>query len=172
MNGRGLRIMFNFVEEISFEEIKEVWEKELWPDKKNGVAKANEWTWEWSVIRSKRKLGKDKQMAKEVEPTFIGIRSGQELVAVNSCYYSNTQGMFKYWRSRGLWVHPNFRGQKYSSVVLIWCLEYAKRKGGHWMWTVPRESALPAYKSAGFVQQSDWFEDGQYGPNCIASKYL
>ena len=77
--------MFNFVEEISFEEIKEVWEKELWPDKKNGVA---------------------------------------------------------------------------------------KRKGGHWMWTVPRESALPAYKSAGFVQQSDWFEDGQYGPNCIASKYL
>ena len=68
--------MLDFVEEISFEEIKEVWEKELWPDKKNGVAKANEWTWEWSVLRDRRKLGKDKQMAKEVEPTFIGIRSG------------------------------------------------------------------------------------------------
>lgn len=71
-----------------------------------------------------------------------------------------------------MWVHPNFRGQKYSSVILTWCLEYAKRKDGDWMWTVPRESALPAYKSVGFVQQSDWFEDGQYGPNCIASKYL
>ena len=71
-----------------------------------------------------------------------------------------------------MWVHPNFRGQKYSSVILTWCLEYAKRKDVDWMWTVPRESALPAYKSVGFVQQSDWFEDGQYGPNCIASKYL
>ena len=29
--------MLNFVEEISFEEIKEIWERELWPNKKNGV---------------------------------------------------------------------------------------------------------------------------------------
>mgnify|MGYP000873780399 FL=1 len=160
--------MLDFVEEISFEEIKEVWEKELWPDKKNGVAKANEWTWFWM----QKELGKDKQMAKDAEPTFVGIRSDNELVAVNSCYYSNSKGIFNYWRSRGMWVHTNFRGQKYSSVILTWCLEYAKRKDGDWMWTVPRESALPAYKSVGFVQQSDWFEDGQYGPNCIASKYL
>ena len=40
------------------------------------------------------------------------------------------------------------------------------------MWTVPRKSAMPAYQSVGFVQQSDWFDDGQFGPNCIASKYL
>ena len=40
------------------------------------------------------------------------------------------------------------------------------------MWTVPRQSAMPAYKSVGFVQESDWFDDGQFGPNCIASKYL
>ena len=44
MNGKGTKKMLDFVEEISFEEIKEVWEKELWPNKKNGVAKANEWT--------------------------------------------------------------------------------------------------------------------------------
>ena len=160
--------MLDFVEEISFEEIKEVWERELWPNKKNGVAKANEWTWYWL----QKELGKDKQMAKEAEPTFIGIRSGKELVAVNSCYYSNTKDLFKYWRSRGLWVRSDFRGQKYSSVLLIWCLEYAKKKGGSYIWTVPRQSALPAYRSVGFVQVSEWFEDGQFGPNCIASKYL
>jgi GNAT superfamily N-acetyltransferase len=168
MNGRGLRIMFNFVEEISFEEIEKIWKRELWPDKKNGIAKANEWTWLWY----KKNLGKDKQMVKDVEPTFIGLRSGKELVAVNSCYQSNKEGMFVYWRSRGLWVHPDFRRQKYSSVILTWCLEYAKKQGGTYMWTCPRQSALPAYKSVGFIKTSEWFEDGQYGPNCIAYKYL
>ena len=163
-----MQITFDFVEEINFKEIKEVWEKELWPNKKNGVAKANEWTWHWL----QKELGKDKQMAKDAEPTFVGIRSNKELVAVNSCYHSNSKGIFNYWRSRGLWVHPNFRGQKYSSTILTWCLEHAKLKGGHWMWTVPRQSAMPAYKSVGFTQESDWFDDGQFGPNCIASKYL
>ena len=160
--------MLNFVEEISFEEIKEIWERELWPNKKNGVAKANEWTWYWLQTE----LGKDKQMAKDAEPTFAGIRSNKKIVAVNSCYYSNSKGVFDYWRSRGLWVHPDFRRQKYSTVILTWCLEHAKLKGGHWMWTVPRQSAMPAYQNVGFIQQSDWFDDGQFGPNCIASKYL
>ena len=33
------------LEQLTFEEIKFIWEKELWPNKKNGVQKANEWTW-------------------------------------------------------------------------------------------------------------------------------
>ena len=160
--------MLDFVEEISFEEIAEVWAAELWPDKKNGVAKANEWTWYWL----QKELGKDKRMARDAIPTFVGIKSGKKLVTVNSCYYSNSKGMFNYWRSRGLWVHPDFRGQKYSSVILTWCLEHAKANNGHWMWSVPRKSAMAAYKSVGFVIQSDWFDDGQYGPNCIAAVYL
>ena len=160
--------MLDFVEQISFDEIQIIWEEYLWPDKKNGVAKANEWTWKWH----KPELEKDKQMAKEVEPIFVCIKSGLEIVAVNSCYLSGKEGLFNYWRSRGLWVHPDFRGHKYSSVLLIWCLEYAKKQGGTYMWTVPRKSAFPAYKSVGFVKYSSWFDDGQYGPNCIAAVYL
>ena len=76
-----MQTTFDFVEEISFEEIKEVWERELWPNKKNGVAKANEWTWKWHT----KNLGKDKKMAKEVDPTFICRRSGKEIDAVDSC---------------------------------------------------------------------------------------
>ena len=65
--------MLDFVEEISFEEIAEVWAAELWPDKKNGVAKANEWTWHWL----QKELGKDKRMAKDAIPTFVCIKSGK-----------------------------------------------------------------------------------------------
>ena len=168
MSGNTMQTTFDFVEEISFEEIKAVWERALWPNKKNGVAKANEWTWKWHT----KNLGKDKKMAKEVDPTFICLRSGKEIVAVNSCYESNVEGLFKYWRSRGLWVHPDFRGKEYSCVILTWCLEYARKHGGIYMWTVPRKSALRAYQKVGFVQCSEWFDDGQFGPNCIAAKYL
>jgi len=59
-----------------------------------------------------------------------------------------------------------------AKSILIQCLEYARNNGGNWVWTVPRQSALKSYKNAGFVKKSDWFDDGQFGPNCIASKYL
>ena len=160
--------MLSFVEQVTWEEIRNVWEEHLWPNKKNGVAKANEWTWECH----KNKLGKDKDMAKNVEPTFFGIWSNNKLVAVNSCYISNKNSFWRYWRSRGLWVDPEFRNQGYATIILTRSKEYAKENYGSWMWTVPRQSAFKAYHKAGFLQKSDWFDDGQYGPNYIAATYL
>ena len=81
-------------------------------------------------------------------------------------------GLFTYYRSRGLWVNPEHRKKGLAKSILIQCLEYARNNGGNWVWTVPRQSALKSYKNAGFVKKSDWFDDGQFGPNCIASKYL
>ena len=43
MSGRGLKIMYK-VEEIEWEDIKEVWEQHLWPEKKGGVKQTNNWT--------------------------------------------------------------------------------------------------------------------------------
>ena len=50
---------------------------------------------------------------------------------------------------------------------------FVAKKNATWLWTVPRKSALCTYEKAGFKKQdaSD-FEDGQFGPNCIASKSL
>ena len=158
--------MFDFIEHIEWEEIKEVWEEQLWPAKKNGVRPINNWTWEWN----KDELGEDKDM--EASPLFYGLRSNKKLVGVNSCYMSNNDQMWNYWRSRGLWVSPEFRNQGYATSLLSYGAEYARMNRGGWIFSVPRQSAFSAYHSAGFTQKSDWFDDGQFGPNCIASKYL
>ena len=155
------------VKEIGWEDIKPIWETHLWPNKKNGVAKTNEWTWKWTD----NFLGKDKEMAKNAHPTFFGIEDDDSIVCVNSVFVTDT-GIFTYYRSRGLWVNPEYRKQGLSKLILIHCLEYARSNGGSWVWTVPRQSSLKSYLNAGFVKKSDWFDDGQFGPNCIASKYL
>jgi GNAT superfamily N-acetyltransferase len=110
-------------------------------------------------------------MAKNANPTFFGIEDNGSIVCVNSVFVTDT-GIFTYYRSRGLWVKPEYRKRGLAKSILIQCLEYARNNGGNWVWTVPRQSALKSYKNAGFVKKSDWFDDGQFGPNCIASKYL
>ena len=45
-------------------------------------------------------------------------------------------------------------------------------KGANWLWSLPRQTSFSVYEKVGFVKISDWFDDGQYGPNCVASKYL
>lgn len=155
------------VKEIGWQEIRLIWEIELWPNKKNGVAKTNEWTWKWTDDF----LGKNKEMAKNTSPTFFGIEIDGNIVCVNSVFMTE-RGIFTYYRSRGLWVDTNYRRQGLAKSILTHCLEYVRKNHGNWLWTVPRKSAFPAYKSVGFIKKSDWFDDGQFGPNCIASKYL
>ena len=152
------------LEQLTFEEIKFIWEKELWPNKKNGVQKANEWTW----VSGHVVLGKNKNMIAKVEPIFYGIREDNKIVAVNSVYRSNENN----WRSRGLWVYPEYRRCGHATTLLGWAQLHTKTFGGDYLWTVPRKSALPAYEKVGFNKCSEWFDDGQYGPNCIANYML
>ena len=174
MNGIILKIMYE-VEHIDWEEIKKVWELELWPDKKGGVKKVNNWTW----FHPSTSLSQDKGIEKNEFgiPYFFGIKIDNVLVCVNSCFKTSTDHPFaykneSYWRSRGLWTSPKYRKLGLASEILNHTTKFVGKKKASWLWTVPRQSALSAYEQVGFVKIGDWFEYGQYGPNCIASKYL
>jgi len=163
------------VEEIKWEEIKEVWESELWPDKKGGVKSVNNWTWFHPSIS----LSQDKGIEKNEFgiPYFFGIKIDNVLVCVNSCFKTSSDHPFdyknvSYWRSRGLWTSPKYRKLGLASEILNHTTKFVGKKKASRLWTVPRQSALSAYEQVGFVKIGDWFEYGQYGPNCIASKYL
>ena len=175
MNGGGLKTMYE-VEEISWKEIKKVWEQHLWPEKKGGVKPTNNWKLTLTPY-SFTTIIKEGENPIKTNPYFFGIRVGGELVCVNSCFMTSSSHPFSYkedsyWRSRGLWTSPNHRRKGLSFKILTHTAEFVSKHDATWLWTVPRESALPAYEKVGFVKKSDWFDDGQYGPNCIASKYL
>ena len=151
---------------ISWDEIKTVWETHLWPNKKYDVESVNNWTWRYPS----RYFGFEYHI--NASPAFFGISVNDKLVSVNSCYMSNKWRDSVYFRSRGLWTDPDYRRKGYASLVLQESIRYAKENGGTWIWTVPRKDAIDVYKSVGFNRWSAWIDELQYGPNCIATKYL
>ena len=177
MNGKDLKIMHE-VEEIKWEEIKKIWEQHLWPEKKGGVKPTNNWTltmepYLFTTVLKKEGIPKSENSNIQ----FFGIKIDNEIVCVNSCFMTSSSHPFNYkedsyWRSRGLWTSPNHRRKGLSFKILTHTSEFVSKHDATWLWTVPRKSALPAYEKVGFVKKSDWFDDGQYGPNCVASKYL
>ena len=154
------------VKRISWEEIKLIWETHLWPNKTGGISPYNKWTW----IHPSRHFGFDYNM--EVFPVFFGIFKDNKLVSVNSCFMSNDWQDSVYFRSRGLWTDPEYRKQGFASLILLETIKYAKDNHGTWIWSVPRETSLVAYESVGFKRWSGWKEELEFGPNCIAIKYL
>ena len=184
--------------EISFDEIADCWGKELWkgrvdieptnpntlvtnhskldPIEINFIMRYEE----CSKDEAERKLIKEKgnkkffsythdnRIPKKYTPTFFGVFDQGKLVGVNSGHKTKDDE----YRSRGLWVDPICRGKKIAKILLQACINKSIDEGCSIVWTLPRQTSMPAYKSVGFEKESDWFNEGVlYGPNCIAIHY-
>ena len=143
----------------TWEECFHVWQDKLWPGRKSKIEPTS----------AMRYLGGYDMQNQQFVPAFFSIRTGDNIVALNSVVMCADGSA----RSRGLWVDPAFRGKGYARIVLENSILQAKDWNASHLWTVPRKSAWPSYESVGFVQMSDWFDEGvEFGPNCYASKML
>ena len=107
----------------------------------------------------------DMRIFKNYIPTFFGVYDKNKLVGVNSGHRTKD----KEYRSRGLWVDPDYRGKKIGKILLQSTINKSIEEGCDLVWTLPRQSSMPTYNSVGFEKQSDWINEGMmYGPNCIA----
>jgi GNAT superfamily N-acetyltransferase len=110
----------------------------------------------------------DNRISKRYTPIFFGVFDGDKLIGVNSGHRTKDDE----YRSRGLWVDPNYRGRKIAKILLQATINRSVKEGCKLIWTLPRQSSMPTYSSVGFEKQSDWISEGmKYGPNCIAIKY-
>ena len=155
--------------EISFEEIYNVWQIELWPGRDH-INKL-------STLTLSRDNKLDQQTyIKRYESTvvFFGLKytnnyyeEKEELVGVNS----GAQCGLKLYRSRGLWINSKHRGLGGAKDLLNVVIEEGKNRGCNRIWSLPRKNSLYAYEKAGFKKQSDWIEDDvDFGPNCIVTR--
>ena len=83
--------------------------------------------------------------------TFLALREDGEIIGVNSCHW--VEGTW--WRSRGLWVHPDHRGHAYGVHLLRYAGQVAAKNGANLIWSLPRLSSLKTYNRAGYIQVSD-----------------
>lgn len=146
------------INKISYTEIKELWKKLWWDDfyPKSGVILLD---WE------KRDLSIHEN--NNIEVSFFGAFKDGKIVGVNSgfCPYE-----FQY-RSRGLYVSPEYRRQGIAIKLLDATQEQGRKEGKFLLWSVPRKEALPTYLKFGFLRISNFF-NGKWGENCFVMKTI
>jgi len=70
-----------------------------------------------------------------------------------------------WYRSRGLFVLPEWRKKGLGQLLLQRTIKEAIDKGCSHIWSYPNESAISVYLNVGFTQESD-FQEAEFGQNC------
>ena len=148
----------------TFEEIYDIWHDQLWPGRISKIESMSSLYW-----KSPRTIIKDKTIFEKYTPSFWVIKHGDEIVGVNSGFKTEET----IYRSRGLYVYPDYRGQGLSAILLRQAILQGKKEGCHWIWSMPRKAALPVYQRVGFKKRGKWLEEEvEFGPNCLATRQL
>lgn len=87
--------------------------------------------------------------------TYFGWVVDGAIVGVNSGH-TCADGSY---RSRGLWVHPDFRRQGIAHHLLAATVERAAASNATLVWSFPRRSSWKTYERAGFLLVSPWEEN-------------
>jgi GNAT superfamily N-acetyltransferase len=147
--------------ELNWGEIQYVWNSYLWPNRSSAIEPVSAMCF---------LNGYD--MANMVStPTFYGYIIDDTIVGVNSGHSCPNQNNY---RSRGLWVYPNHRGQGIGQKLLTATIEQGQREGYTEIWSYPRRSSWHTYRAVGFELASAWevSETSEANAYCVYSSPL
>ena len=145
------------VQQITFQEILPIWHNKLWPNRVSKIETHSAMTWPYTHPNQPYSMDVFSYPA-----TFFGIFDQDKLIAVNSGHLTTQQE----YRSRGLWVDPDYRGMGLAQLILLAVIDQAKKEGADMLWSIPRLTALPAYERVGFKTVGDVIDEGvEFGPN-------
>lgn len=142
------------VREISYIAILPIWETNLWPDRTSKITPCS------SMLFPS---GNDVTIHAKFTPTFYGYYDNGQLIGVNSGHKTNEVT----YRSRGLWVNPEYRGRGIGKVLLNITTQRALDEKCIFIWTMPKQSAIKTYETVGFNKVGEWL-DTELGKNCYA----
>ena len=89
------------------------------------------------------------------------------LVGVNAGHKSANRE----YRTRGLWVDPNYRGQGIAGKLFAQLEQQAENEHARWLWSFPRLPSLPVYMTAGYVPYGETVH-AEFEQNVRAKKDL
>jgi GNAT superfamily N-acetyltransferase len=146
------------IQQISWSEIFEIWSEKLWPQRNVQTIEP------FSAMLLSGGYGSNQSYS----PTFWGYMRDSAIVGVNSGH-ACVDGSY---RSRGLWVDPEYRNQGIGRNLLLKALEQAENENTRLCWSLPRKTSWPTYQSAGFELCSDWFQTETSDANAYCVKHL
>jgi GNAT superfamily N-acetyltransferase len=150
------------IREISWEEIREIWANYLWPDRTSPIQTHSAMSF----------LGGHDMRNKSTVPLFLGYFDGTDIVGVNSghgCVEIGEYGIN--YRSRGLFVHVQYRGKGIGTELLRATAIRAREQQYKIIWSYPKKSSWHTYNKAGFELASAW-HPSETGTNAYAYSKL
>tara|TARA_B100002019_G_C21194099_1_gene560421 strand:+ start:230 stop:679 length:450 start_codon:yes stop_codon:yes gene_type:complete len=142
------------IEKSTFEIILPYWINDLWPGRKSKIEPLSHMTYLG---------GFDESIYEKYTPSFFIAIEDDKIVGVNSGHRTSTTSF----RSRGIWVDPNYRNRGISQKLFTAIKETAIKENCDKIWSAPRKSSLSVYENFGFIRTSDFFDKNmEFGPNC------
>lgn len=132
---------------IDFATIEEVWKTQLWPNRTSAIETHSAMTWSFDSTEPY-----DMKIF-DYTASFFGVYYNSKLVGVNSGHKTSDT----LYRSRGLWVNPEFRKQGIAQMLFEMTESQAVKEGCKAVWSIPRKTALSAYQRFGFKTVGDFF---------------
>ena len=148
---------------MDWQQILPVWQHKLWPHRQSAIEPQSAMTWPHTGMPDPIDM-----KIFEYQPVFWGAYRSLKLVAVNSGHRtSDTQ-----YRSRGLWVDPDYRCQGIAQQLFEHCQQQAISENCEMLWSIPRRTALRAYEKFGFQTSGVWHHTETSDANIYVNKII
>lgn len=129
----------------TFEVVSDIWQKNLWPDRKSKIEP-----------HSAMLIAGDYELKNyEYIPSFFICFVDNKIVGCNSGHKC-CDGSY---RSRGLYVFPEYRKKGYGKELLLETIEQGRKEEATFVWSYPRYESWPTYHASGFRLVTDWKHD-------------
>lgn len=146
------------IEEITWPEILDIWSTKLWPNRVSPIQTNSAMCY----------LQGHAMFNKQTKPIFLAYKINGNIVGVNSGHATDNNS----YRSRGLWVNPDFRNQGIGKKLLLATIDQAVNENSSMIWSLPRQTSWNTYKAAGFELGSSWFKTETSDNNAYCFKKL
>jgi len=151
------------VKQIDWKIIEDVWTTKLWKGRVSPIKPTNGLLYKGGYDRG----------IEDNKPTFFGVYDGDILVGVNSGHAAEQTERGNYYRSRGIYVFPDYRGKGIANMLLSATEQQALAENCNYLWSIPRKQSIRAYTYFGFIRTSDYFDEGmEFGPNAYVEKFI
>lgn len=130
---------------VDFEIIHDLWKNYLWPDRKSDIE-----THSAMLVSGEYELKNFRYPA-----TFFAYYIEDKIIGCNSGHKC-CDGTY---RSRGLFVLPEYRKKGIGKELLLATIEQGNKENPKFVWSYPRIESWSAYRSAGFKLFSPWKND-------------
>lgn len=125
------------LQQIDFTTILPIWQNLLWPNRTSAI----------EPVSCIQLFGEKDYSIMSAAPTFFGVFKDDRLIGVNSGFKTSSE----LYRSRGIYVLPEFRKAGVAHMLFAATCEQARKEQCDSVWSMPRLSAVRAYQNFGFT---------------------